>query len=663
MHPRAGRKGQLTALACVAAGLASACDATVDRASETAPVPGTGAEAARAACAERSPERRVFFGDLHVHTSLSHDAWAFDTRVTPDDAYRFARGETVYLPPLDERGVGTRPVQLERPLDFAAVTDHAEYLGPVYQCTRPGSMSYDSDACRSYREEDRPRSGVAMGAGMQGLTQSTYRRMGALSTPEVCGGDRSGCGGGTVAAWRETIEAAERWNDTSAQCRFTAFIGYEYSMTPEMTKIHRNVIFRGSAVPESPISWVEETTPWGLWRRLRTECVEAGSGCAALTIPHNPNLSNGRLFEVEYGGAQTAPQQRAAAQLRAAMEPLVEIMQIKGDSECRNGMWQVAGGRDEQCEFEKFDFNKFVPGAPPPPDCRDGAGNGAMAGRGCLSRLDFVRYALTEGLRQADRLGVNPFKVGAIGSTDTHDGTPGDVEEHLYDGRSGRRLNDFGFNPGGLAAVWAEENSREALFDAMRRRETYATSGPRMTVRFFGGWEYAQGLCAEPELAAKAYSQGVPMGSDLPQRPAGAGAPTLVAAALRDPGTATRPGGLLQRVQVIKGWVGDDGQLHQAVYDVAGSAAGGADVDPDTCEPRGRGADALCAVWRDPAFDPARRSFYYARAVENPSCRYTARLCASLPPTERPPVCSDPAVPKTIQERAWTSPIWYEPHG
>jgi hypothetical protein len=609
-------------------------------------------------CANYAPERRAFYGDLHVHTAYSHDAWAFDTRATPEQAYRFARGEPLMLAPLDENSRGTRRIQLERPLDFAAVADHAEYFGPTLQCTDPSSPGYGTASCAVYREEDRPRTGVPMGVGMASLTEATYRRMAALSQEEVCGGDAAVCFGVTDRAWRATIAAAERWNDTSDACSFSALVGFEYSMTPDLTKIHRNVIFRSAEVPDYPISWAHAPTPWKLWQRLQEDCLDAGNGCDALTIPHNSNLSNGRLFEIEYDGAKDLAAEVAAAQLRQRMEPLMEMMQIKGDSECRNGMWGVVGS-DELCDFEKFDFNVFKPGSPPPPDCEDGASNGALVGDGCLSRRDFYRYALADGLHEAERLGVNPFKVGAIASTDGHEGAPGDVEEYLYDGRNNRALNDFGFNPGGLAVVWAEENSRASLFDAMQRRETFGTSGPRMSVRFFGGWDYPEDLCSAPDLVARGYAGGVPMGSDLPSR-AGEGGPVFVLSALADAGTAKHPGTPLQRIQIVKGWAEGE-TLHQSVHEVAGNADNGADVDPATCDPRGPGAAALCGVWRDPDFDPKKRAFYYARVVENPSCRYTARYCLNQAEADRPDVCSDPDVQKVIQERAWTSPIWYDP--
>jgi len=612
-------------------------------------------------CANYTPNKRAYFGDTHVHTSLSQDAWAFDTRTTPEQAYRFARGESIALPPLDAQGRGTRMIRIERPLDFAAVADHSEYFGPVIQCTMPDSRHYDTDSCRTYREEGRARDGVPMGAGMSGLTEATYRRMGALQSPEICGADPTDCFGAVDRGWQITIDAAERWNDTSEDCRFTAFVGYEYSMTPNLSKVHRNVLFKSASVPPQPISWIHETTPWGLWRRLQRDCVDAGIGCDALTIPHNANLSNGQLFAIEYDSAGDIAGQAEAARLRQRMEPLVEMMQVKGDGECREGMWGVVGN-DELCGFEKFDFNIFRPGSPPPPDCEDETSQGALAGDGCLSRRDFYRYVLADGLREAKRIGVNPFKVGAIASTDGHDGAPGDVDEYLYDGLSNRALNDFGFNPGGLAGVFAEENSRASLFEGMQRRETFGTSGPRIVPRLFGGWDLPEDLCARLDLVDQGYQHGVPMGGDLPARAKGdrATGPTFVASALADAGTPRHPGNALQRLQIIKGWAEGE-TLHQQVIDIAGAPDNGATVDPTTCATHGAGEAALCGAWRDPDFDPDQSAFYYVRVIEDPSCRYTARYCLNLPATERPAVCDDPNVPRVIQERAWTSPIWYTP--
>jgi len=603
---------------------------------------------AESECDDRLETRNVYFGDLHVHSSLSMDAYVFGTRVTPSDAYRFARGQ-----PIEIRAILSnaerRAAQLRRPLDFAAVTDHAEYLGAAVLCVQAGSTAYSTEACQAYRESNTGQTTA------ESLSRILVPALAGMRSAAVCGKDGELCRVASRGPWEEIRRSADRFDD---RCDFSTFVGYEYTENRQGSKLHRNVIFRSSAVTEIPISVNEAPTPIELWKQLRAQCLDAGSGCDALAIPHNPNLSNGLIFEVDYGEAETAAEEAEVAALRARVEPAVEMFQRKGDSECRNGMWQVAGGEDELCGFEKY---RNWP--EPPEDCREGTGFGALMGKGCVSRLDFVRYALIEGLREASRIGVNPYKFGFIGSTDAHDGSMGDVDEEVHDGKQ-RQLPVIEFgrnNPGGLAAVWAEENSRAALFDALRRRETYATSGPRMTVRFFGGWGYPDDLCDDPQLVERAYAGGVPMGGDLPARPTGDAAPRFVSSALRDVGTPGHPGGLLQRVQVVKGWVGADGQFHQAVYEVAGDPDNAASVDLGTCEPKGPGAESLCGVWRDPDFDPARSAVYYARVIENPSCRYTTRACRNLSGEDRPERCDDARVPDTIQERAWTSPIWYEP--
>jgi hypothetical protein len=634
--------------------------------------PGAPARAApapaapREPCAHRSALRNAYFGDLHVHTALSMDASMRGALATPDDAYRFARGEPLELAPASAGGP-RRMAQLERPLDFAAVTDHAEWLGEVSLCTRWDSPLYDSRPCRVFRGEADPAA-----AGLRGMAA----RMSEIGgRPEaVCGPDAVRCRSELASVWQETVAAAQRWYDTSSACRFTTFAAWEYSASPQASKVHRNVILRSEIVPELPISWLDEPSAEGLWRKLRERCNDTASGCEALAIPHNPNLSNGRTFALPYRDAPL-DEQRERAALRAQLEPLVEMMQTKGESECRRGMFDVVGDPDELCDFEKVRGL----GDAAPADCREGTGAGALLGRGCESRLDFARYALIEGLREEARIGINPFRFGLIGSTDTHNGTPGDVAERSYQGANatgdgslaarlagnpgGTQVRSALRNPGGLMGVWAEENSRDALFDAMKRRETFATSGPRIAARFFGGWSYDAGLCERSDLVEQGYASGVPMGGVLGPRPQGGAAPVFVVSALRHPGTASAPGGLLQRIQIIKGWAGDDGRFRQRVYDVAGDARNGADIDHGRCEPRGRGAEALCAVWRDAEFDAGRAAVYYARIVENPSCRWNAIQCAALPAQQRPAGCSDPTIPKVIQERAWTSPIWYAPTG
>ena len=605
-------------------------------------------------CPQRNPLRNVYFGDLHVHTRNSFDAYLWDTRTTPMEAYHFARGQALALAPLDANGNGTRTVRLERPLDFAAVTDHSEFLGEVESCTTPGSATYDSPDCQQFRTDQ----GNAFGNFGVRLTAIRPQRL-----LDVCGADNSICLHAAGDVWERIQDAAAAAYE---RCTFTSFVAYEYSRSPGGSTLHRNVIFRNEHVP-FPISAFEQPTPQGLWRALKAACLDAGTGCDVLAIPHNSNESNGRTFFVEYPGAQSLDDQRAQAQFRAAMEPLVEVYQHKANSECMNGLSGVIGAPDEQCEFEKRRRGTIT-------DCGDGTGQQGAVDRGCVSRLDYVRGALLAGLQEQERIGVNPYPLGFVGSTDTHNGTPGFTDEWAWGGHQGKNdatpaslLGDSGvggggivYSPGALAGVWAEENSRSSIFDALRRKETFATSGTRLSVRVFGGWDLPDGLCANAKFTQIGYQRGVPMGGVLSARPANATAPVFAITALRDPGTADHPGIQLQRLQVVKGWI-EDGAAHQQVYDVAGDADNGASVELGSCTPQGAGADALCTVWTDPSFNPAQLAFYYVRVLENPSCRWNTWVCNRLSPASRPAVCDDPAVPKTIQERAWTSPIFYAP--
>ena len=609
----------------------------------------------RLPCAQHDPMRSVFFGDLHVHTTYSFDVNAFEVRNTPVDAYRFARGATLALPPLDPAGNGTRSVSLERPLDFAAVTDHSEFLGEVEACTTPGADGYDSPTCATFRTGGNQ----AIVSFALGLTNAEPTR-----SEDICGSDGKGCRGNAGAVWARIQSAAAQAYDKTAACSFTSFVAYEYTAATNYSTLHRNVIFANDHVP-APTTYFEQPSPQGLWSQLKATCLDGNvPGCDVLAIPHNPNESNGHMFVVEYPGASNVDAERAQASLRSQLEPLVEIYQHKAASECMNGIGATLGAPDEQCGFE-------APRRNPITDCRDSTGTGGVTRLGCFSSLDFVRGALLAGLGEQERLGVNPYRLGIIASTDTHNGTPGLVDERDFVGHRGtdddtvqKRLGTGGLTPGGiefsaggLTAVWAEENSRPSLFAALRRREVYGTSGPRLTVRFFGGWSLPPQLCTDPNLVPKAYAAGVPMGGILPKPTSPA--PSFVVAALRDPGTATHPSVPLQRIQIIKGWRDADG-AHQAVYDIAGNPNNNASVDAD-CTPRGAGDDTLCAVFTDPDFHPSQHAFYYARVLENPTCRWSTIACNSLQAVDRPPSCTDPTVPKNVQERAWTSPIWYTP--
>ncbi len=622
-------------------------------------------------CRDNTSLRNAYFGELHVHTARSLDAYTFETPGTPDDAYRFATGE-----PIDF--AGDRRVQLERPLDFSAVTDHASSMGELRLCIDPESPVYDHRICRIVRENGPSQKTDDFERFESALNVVTGGGVGTpLRNRELCGEDFALCKRAMDGAWLENRRAAERFQDRTTACRFTTFNGYEYTATPDFAKVHRNVIFRDARVPDRVVAWVDEPSRWGLWETLRDDCLDAGDGCDAITIPHNSNMSNGQMFAIDYRD-EPLERQRERARLWQRLEPLIEVMQTKGSMECRNGLWQVYGGRDPQCDFEKW---RALDPAPPP--CRGGTEAGAILGKGCQSRVDFSRYALVEGLREKARIGVNPIKLGHSASTDMHNANPGDTEERSFDGVRGaddRRpdqrlvrhmpaLAPAAFNPGGLTGVWAEQNSRHALFDAMRRRETFGTSGTRIEPRFFASWradwaaETSPGhaLCNDRRLLERAYAEGVPMGADLPARPDGEGAPRFLVAATRDPGAPGIPSLPLQKIEIVKAWPGAGDAMHQAVYTVAGTAESDAGVDLATCEPIGAGHDTLCGVWSDPDFDPEQHAVYYARVLENPSCRWSTFECNAFAPEDRPASCDDPILPKTIQERAWTSPIWYAP--
>lgn len=613
------------------------------------------------ACAERTPLRRALFGDLHVHTTLSSDAWNYDVEVRPSDSYGYAFGEPVLLPPKDAAGRGTREVRIDRPLDFAAVTDHSEFLGELVLCRDPESEVYDSKPCVALRESTTP------GDNPQSFT---------IMTPwpsrdaAVCGEDGARCDRAMLSAWQEILQAAERWNDTSAACDRTTFIGWEYTDHRLGSNLHRNVIFKSNLVPTRPISYLTAPREWKLWEMLRSVCLEGEPGCDVIAIPHNSNISNGRMFPIDYAEANGRAAERERAKLRARLEPVVEVMQHKGDSECRVDMAGILGSADELCAFEKFEDQTWDP-TDPPGLCGDTLSDWRIRlGPSCLSHRSYVRYALTEGLAEERRLGVNPFKLGLIGGTDTHNGLAGGVEEKSWPGHLGiadagadRRLSEtpglmgnMAYGPGGIAGVYAEENSREAIFEALKRREVFGSSGPRIEPRLFAAAALPGDLCERPDRLELADAAGVPMGADLVLE-AGASAPVFAAFATADPGTASAPGNDLQRIQLIKGWVDPAGGLHEEVLDVAGGP-NGASVDPSTCAQTGQGARELCGVWRDPDYDPALGAVYYARVVENPSCRFSAWQCNAMPENERPAGCKHERSSPVQQERAWTSPIW-----
>ncbi len=612
----------------------------------------------REACADYDPLRRPFFGDLHVHTGYSMDAATQFTRNTPRDAYRFARGEEVGLQPFDREGRPLRHARLRRPLDFTSVTDHSEMLGEVRICNSNDLPGSDSDMCWLYK-----RLGPLATLPMLARTMVGRERM------KFCGEGGKLCLDVAADVWQDIRDAAEEAYDRSPECSFTSFVGYEWTSILGMgINMHRNVIFRNENVPNLPVSWVDTPSAYNLWEQLQDKCIDGVKGCDALTIPHNSNLSGpGLMFESAKleGPLQAGIEVDAAeATARRRWEPLVEIMQHKGDSECMMG----GDTTDEACGFEKLPYDNF-------------AGVGRFRGVGAVAgghKSSMVREALKKGLLQDENGVGNSLKYGIIASTDTHLGTPGLVAEDESKGHGGAGNSastgvpiglpdNFEFNPGGLAVVWAEENARDSLYAAMTRRETYGTSGTRPVLRFFGGWGYDEQMCDDDGFASAGYEGGVPMGSDLAARPDLAGSPLFAVQAMQDPGTSEHPGTALDRVQIVKGWV-EDGSTREKVYDVAGGNLR-ASVNARTCRTSGIGHSSLCTVWSDPDFDAEQRAFYYARVLENPVCRWSQKLCVEakvncLWPNKLHPgfaACCSKTHRKVVQERAWSSPIWYTP--
>lgn len=604
---------------------------------------------AQSTCANRSNTRDVFFGDLHVHTTLSTDAWVQDTRNTPVDAYRFARGARVGLQPYDKEGKATRFSRITRPLDFAAVTDHAEMLGEQRLCQTPGAKGYYSLPCVLLRHWPQMAFFVVMSRATSGDKRYDF-----------CGKDGSYCRQQASGPWQEIQSAA---NAANSPCEFTAFIGYEWTGSSK-ENIHRNIIFRNDAVLDLPISFFEHNTAGPMLAALQKNC---RGDCEAISIPHNSNLSDGLMFPNYSEQALSVVE----TQLREQMEPVAEILQHKGSSEC----WYEAGA-DELCAFEQLPYSLF-------------RGNVEMLPK-LASRLNLVesypptanagylRSVLIEGIKYKRNTKINPYHLGFIGSTDTHLGLAGATAEFNFKGHGGAgtshrktsatpRLDDYiQYSPGGLAAVWAEENTRESIFEAIQRRETYATSGTHIRLRVFAGFDYTEDICGSATVASVGYTQGVPMGGTL--KASDERAPVLMVEALADSGTRNHVGTPLQRVQIIKGWVDSKGQSQNKIYEVAGNANNGAGVNESTCEPYGAGANRLCTVWQDPDFDLNKDAYYYARVLENPSCRWSARACiahaVNCDADEVPESlqhCCMSEYPKTIQERAISSPIWYEP--
>lgn len=674
----------LTTSALLFSGMVYAADSQTDKTSSKVPevLPFEVTED-RVRCANYDPLKQPFFGDLHVHTSYSFDSFISSQRNTPWDAYRYAKGEAITLP--DERGDQKIIAQLQRPLDFTAVTDHAEFLGQINVCADdPSEPGYWFPFCIMSRSNTYP---------IQLAAADYWQRLGVSDTGAnkeksfAC--KMSDCDVGQAKYWTNIQQAAEDHYDRTESCNFTTMVGYEYTDAPEFKNMHRNVIFRNDKVIEKTIS-TYETGSYNfpeLWKQLRKECTDKGNGCDVISIPHNSNLSGGLMFR--------DPANEEDRDNRIYFEPLVELVQHKAASECR---FDRIAGRGVQTQDELCDFEQTV------------ADNLSMLGTVYgkvmtenarpvpvdeFAPRNMVRNALKDGLKLGQEEGVNPFKMGFIGSTDTHSASPGGAEEDNFTGHLGKRdsgyrnVQDHFFdNPGGHAVVWAEENSRDSIFNAMRTRETYATSGTRPIVRFFAGWDFKPEMCKAFDMVKQGYERGTPMGGDMTSRPANA-APTILVSALKDPGIMGHPGTDLQRIQIIKGWVDAQGKTHEKVIDVAGNANNGATVNEKTCVPEGQGYTDLCGVWQDPDFDPAQPAFYYARVVENPSCRWSTLQCKSYGVDPFSENCEEQAAAQTekmddmgdifgkccikaedqpfysptIQERAWTSPVWYTPEG
>jgi len=582
---------------------------------------------------------RVFWGDTHLHTANSLDAGLFGTTLRPEDAYRFARGEEV------TSNSGLR-VKLVRPLDFLVVADHAEYAGvavmiedgdPTLLADPTGKRWYDM--FNGTQEE-------AYNAFLEAVTSVTGNTN-LIETDAVL-----------RSYWEHNNAAAEAFNEPG---RFTALIGFEWGSMPDGRNLHRVVVFRDGADRTDrtlPLTSFVSEDPERLWAYMAA--YEEATNGRVLAIPHNGNISNGLMFAVERMNGQ--PLDVAYAEARSRWEPLYEVTQMKGDAEAH----PVLFPNDEFADFETWDVANL---------------DGSVAKEDEMLQYEYARSALMNGLSQEATLGANPFKFGMIGSTDAHTALPttrednnfsksmhhepsaGRFEEMFLRSQTDESLSILGgkLSASGLAAVWARENTREALFDAMTRKEVYATTGSRISVRVFGGWEFEADEVERPDFAERGYEGGVPMGGDLNNAPSGE-APKFMIRALRDPDNAN-----LDRVQVIKGWLDASGETHERIYDVA--CSDGRAIRDRRCErPVGNTVDIedasytntigdplLTAHWEDPDFDVAQSAFYYVRVLEIPKPRWTA-YDAKFYDIEMPE-----GTVMEVQDRAYTSPIWYTP--
>jgi hypothetical protein len=587
--------------------------------------------------AGRNMPTRPLWGDTHLHTALSLDARAAGVILTHDDAYRFAKGEEV----ISSNGM---PVRIGQPLDWLVIADHSDAMGAMNEVVAGNPLLLTDPTVRDWHER------INQG-GHAGL-DAAYEVVGSFtegSTPEVMLSRNF-----QRQIWDGVLETAEAHN---APGSFSAIIGFEWTSTPGGNNLHRNVLFRDGADKAGlvlPLTVAESLAPETLWDWL--DNYETSTGGQVLAIAHNGNLSNGIMFpdiNPETGTAITAEY----AEIRARWEPLYEFTQIKGDGEAH----PYLSPNDEFADYESWDISNLGPDAK----------------QDDMLQYEYAREALKNGLVHEANLGTNPFKFGANGATDSHTGLATAEENNFFGKHSQTEPNpDRMFEPvghfpptvwpgwyqaaSGYTGVWATENTREAIFDAMMRKETYATTGPRMTVRFFGGYDFVESDAASRLPANEGYAKGVPMGGDLAAAPEGK-APTFLVGALKDSYS-----GNLDRIQIVKGWLNADGTTAEMVYDVA--CAGRAIVDhkcdgavgntvdvPNATWTNSIGSPELITVWSDPDFDPALRAVYYARVIEIPTPRWTAYEAKYF--QVEAPVES----PMTTQERAYTSPIWYTP--
>jgi len=589
--------------------------------------------------------QHVFWGDTHLHTSLSTDAGMLGNSLGPDAAYRFARGETV----TSSTGVRAR---LQRPLDFLVIADHAENLGLA-----PMIAERNSELLKL---EFGKRIAQLVYDGKYGDAYTLWGQGMSTRQDPLAGQDAL-----TRSMWERITSAAEQFNEPG---QFTALIGYEWTSSPDGNNLHRNVIFRDGkdeADQVIPLSNYDSTDPEDLWAWM--QAYEDTTGGRALAIPHNGNLSNGLMFDSETLSGRKL--NRDYAERRMRWEPIYEVTQMKGDSETHPWL----SPNDEFADYGTWDKGSF----------------GAEPKTQEMLPREYAREAYKRGLQYEERLGVNPFKFGMIGSTDSHTSLA-TTEENNYFGKAPmgepssdedrfqEKVTGYLQEPGGpditirhlqtlasgLAAVWATDNTREALWDALKRKEVYATTGTRMTVRVFAGWDFEESGVQRPDFAKAGYERGVPMGGDLQNAPGGR-APTFVIRALRDVDGAN-----LDRVQIVKGWMDGKGKLHEQVYDVLCSDDRGVNSEHRCERPVGNTVDVanatytnsigdalMMAYWKDPDFDAQQRAFYYVRVLEIPTPRWSTYDAAffgiALPEDVEP----------THQERAYTSPIWYTPAG